>query len=69
MEVWILMSKSNKVLAGVIFVLMVALSLSITDAKGVFTAKSGSAATDSPAAVTSAAGDVYSQNPVARIAK
>ncbi|MDR0649464.1 MAG: Do family serine endopeptidase [Synergistaceae bacterium] len=63
------MSKSNKVLAGIIFVLMVALSLSITDAKGAFTAKSGSAATAPPVAVTSAERDVYSQNPVARIAK
>ncbi|MDR1019401.1 MAG: Do family serine endopeptidase [Synergistaceae bacterium] len=63
------MSKSNKVLAGIIFVLLVALSLSITDTRGAFTAKSGNAATDSPAAVPNAAAGVYSQNPVARIAK
>ncbi|MDR1515004.1 MAG: Do family serine endopeptidase [Synergistaceae bacterium] len=62
------MSKSNKVLAGIIFVLLVALSLAITDTEGVFTAKNGSAATDFPVATSSAA-DIYAQNPVAKIAK
>jgi serine protease Do len=62
------MSKGNKILAGIIFVLLVALSLSITDTEGVFTAKNGSAATDSPIAQSQAA-DIYAQNPVARIAK
>jgi serine protease Do len=63
------MSKSNKVLAGIIFVLMVALSLSITDTKGAFVAKSGSAATGSSVVAPNTTGDVYAQNPVARIAR
>jgi serine protease Do len=62
------MSKSNKVLAGIIFLLLVALSLSITDPNGAFMAKNGSAATDS-APIPSAPANVYERNPVARIAK
>jgi serine protease Do len=68
LEVLMLMSKSNKVLAGIIFLLLVALSLSITDPNGAFMAKNGSAATDSTP-IPSASAGVYEQNPVARIAK
>ncbi|MDR3255510.1 MAG: Do family serine endopeptidase [Synergistaceae bacterium] len=62
------MSKSNKFLVGVIFLLLVALSLSLTDSGNFFTTKNGNAATET-ASVPRAVGDIYAQNPVARIAK
>jgi serine protease Do len=60
------MSKSNKFLAGIIFLLLVALSLSVIDSGSVLTAQNSSAAGASSVAAT---GDLYAQNPVARIAK
>jgi serine protease Do len=68
MEVQMLMSKSNKVLLGIIFLLLVALSLSLTDGKDNLMAKNGNAATESVQTPQSV-GDLYAQNPVARIAK
>ena len=61
------MSKSNKVLAGIIFLLLIALSLSITGSRNVFTAKNGNAAT-ATAPIPRISGEIYEQNPVARIA-
>ena len=63
------MSKSNKVLLGVIAVLLVALSLVVTD--HTFVTKNGNAATEQAAAPseTKSYGSFYDRNPVARIAK
>lgn len=61
------MSKSNKILLGVIFLLLVAFSFTLTDAGNVFWAKNGSAA---PApAPASGSNNIYAQNPVVKIAK
>jgi serine protease Do len=64
------MSKSNKILLVVIFLLLAVLSLSLTD-KSVFVAKNVVAATEPAGAAPDAvpAGGFYAQNPVAKIAK
>ncbi|MDR1943395.1 MAG: Do family serine endopeptidase [Synergistaceae bacterium] len=61
------MSKSNKILLGVVSLLLIAVSLSRTDSGSVFVAKNG-AATES-ARLPIPAEDFYARNPVAKIAE
>jgi serine protease Do len=66
MEVWRNMKISKRILLCAVLLLAVALSIAFTGEGQIFSAGSGIAATGS---AKSAGGDVYSSNPVARIAR
>ncbi len=63
------MSKSNKVLIGIVFVLLVCLSLALKEGGAPLITKNGNAATGGGLGAQAPAGNVYTNNPVARIAK
>lgn len=63
------MSKSNKILLGIIFVLLVCLSFAYKDDNNLFAAKNGSAASGDMPVSQPLGGDAYTNNPIAKIAK
>lgn len=63
------MSKSNKILLGIIFALLVCLSLALKEGGVSLVAKNGDAATGEAPAAQVPSNSVYTDNPIARIAK